>query len=211
MNSLGKLITLEGGEGVGKSTQAKLLAQKLSDLGKNVKFTREPGGERIGEEIRQILKNSQNLDPSCEALLLFAGRRDHFIKLISPWINQGYFVICDRFYDSSLVYQGILKGVPLDDIMQLKQIAIGDFEPDFTILLDASIEVSMERIATRKVVGDEYDYMNQREHKLIRNAYHKIADIFSHRYVIINAEQSEKAVFAKLWKVFEKRMLTEGD
>ncbi|MDR1982803.1 MAG: dTMP kinase [Holosporaceae bacterium] len=211
MNSIGKLITFEGGDGVGKSTQAKLLVQKLSDLGKKVKFTREPGGEKIGEEIRQILKNSQNIDPVCETLLLFAGRRDHFIKLISPWINQGYFVICDRFYDSSLVYQGILKEVPINDIMKLKQIAVGDFEPDFTILLDASIDVSMQRMFARKITNDdEYDKMDRQKHELIRKGYQKIAEIFSFRYAVINAEKSEKTVFAKVWKALENTII-DGD
>jgi dTMP kinase len=203
----GKFITLEGGEGVGKSTQARLLAERLSNLKQRVKITREPGGGVIGEQIREILKrNSVGLDSICEILLLFAARRDHFVNLISPWLERGYFVICDRFYDSSLVYQGLLKEIAIEDIMKLKRMAIGSFEPDLTFVLDVNTDVSLQRARSRRLLNDEYDQMSQRKYDIVRNGFRKIADIFSFRAVLINAEGSEKAVFSRVWKAFEKRI-----
>ncbi|MDR2724270.1 MAG: dTMP kinase [Holosporaceae bacterium] len=207
MDVNGRFITFEGGEGVGKSTQAKLLAEKLVTLKQKVNLTREPGGCEIGEKVREILKsNSRSIDPICELFLLFAARRDHFINLITPWLKEGYFVICDRFYDSSLIYQGLLKNVSIEDIMKLKQITIGNFDPDLTIVLDVSTDISIQRLITRHLVHDEYDQMSRQKHDIIRNGFQKIADIFSFRSVLINAEGSEKSVFKKIWKAFEKRI-----
>ncbi|MDR2646432.1 MAG: dTMP kinase [Holosporaceae bacterium] len=207
MSSKGKFITLEGGEGVGKSTQTQLLAERLSNLRQKVKITREPGGGVIGEQVREILKkNSAELDSICEILLLFAARRDHFVNLISPWLEEGYFVICDRFYDSSLIYQGLLKEVAIGDIMELKRMAIGNFEPDLTFVLDVNTNVSLQRVKTRRLLNDEYDQMSRQKYDIVRNGFQKIADIFSFRAVLINAEGSEKAVFSRIWKAFEKRI-----
>ena len=203
----GKFITFEGGEGVGKSTQIKLLAERLVNLKQKVRVTREPGGGEIGERIREILKNqSGNVDSICEIFLLFAARRDHFVNLISPWLKEGCFVICDRFYDSSLVYQGFLKKTSIEDIMKLKYMAIGNFEPNLTIILDVSADISIRRIRTRRLVDDEYDKMSWQKHDTVRNGFLKIADIFSHRVVLINAEGSEKAVFSKVWRALEKKI-----
>jgi dTMP kinase len=206
MKREGKFITFEGGEGVGKSTQALLLAKKLNEIGVKVRATREPGGDEIGEKIRKILKDSGGMDPVCEVLLLFAARRDHFIKLILPLIERGYFVVCDRFYDSSLVYQGILKNVSIEHIMRLKQIAVGDFEPDLTILLDLDADVAMQRVRARNPSGDEYDRMDRREYGRIREGYGKTADIFSFRTVSVNAEGSEEKVFSRVWKTFRNKI-----
>ena len=105
----GFFISFEGGEGTGKSTQVRLLANKLAERGNLVHVTREPGGTELSEKIRDILKTTSNIDSITEMLLLFAARREHFIKSIYPLLEQNYIVLCDRFYDSSLVYQGILK------------------------------------------------------------------------------------------------------
>jgi dTMP kinase len=202
----GKFIVFEGGEGVGKTTQAELLAQKLQELEQKTHVTREPGGDKIGEEIREILKNSSEIDSICEILLIFAARRDHFVKLISPLLDEGYFVICDRFYDSSLIYQGLLKNISIKDIMELKWISIGDFEPDLTMVLDVDTDISLSRIATRNLTNDEYDKMSRQKHEIIRLGFQKAADIFSFRSVLINAEGTEKAVFSRIWKIFEKKI-----
>jgi dTMP kinase len=207
ISSKGKFITLEGGEGVGKSTQAQLLAERLSDLRQKVKITREPGGGAIGEHVREILKKSSaELDSICEIFLLFAARRDHFVNLIFPWLERGYFVICDRFYDSSLVYQGLLKKISIEDIMKLKRMAIGNFEPDLTIVLDANTDISLQRVMARRLLNDEYDQMSRQKYDIVRNGFQKIADIFSFRAILINAEGSERAVFSRVWKAFEKRI-----
>ncbi len=205
----GKFITFEGGDGVGKTTQVRLLSEKLIETGYKVHVTREPGGEEVGEKIRNILKSSSilSMDPLCETLLLFAARRNHFVKIISPLLDQGYIVICDRFYDSSLVYQGLFKHVSFEDIMTLKQMVIGDWEPDLTIILDISPEFSIQRLSVRNLIRDEYDSMTQEKHKLIREGFQKIADIFPFRSVLINANGSEKTVFSRIIRSIEKILI----
>ncbi|MCR5224655.1 MAG: dTMP kinase [Alphaproteobacteria bacterium] len=206
----GKFITFEGGEGVGKSTQVKLLAEKLRELGYKVFVTREPGGAELGEKIRSLLKASTQVDPICELLLIFAARRDHFVKLIVPHLENNEIVICDRFYDSSLVYQGILKNVQVERIMELKQMTLGYFEPDLTIILDMDVEKSRKRLAERKLIADEYDSMNAEKHELVRQGFKKISEIFSFRSVLINAGGSERNVFSKVFNEVEKRILNEA-
>ena len=209
----GKFITFEGGEGVGKSTQTQLLANKLREIGLKVQVTREPGGNEIGEKIRDILKSSSSkMDPLCETLLLFAARRDHFIKVIEPLLNLGYFVICDRFYDSTLVYQGLLKNVSYEDIMNLKKISVQDFEPDLTIILDMDVETAIDRVANRNLtlneaILDEYDAMDKEQYNLIRKGFLKIAEIFSFRTAIVKANGSRDRVLSKIFKEVETRLL----
>jgi dTMP kinase len=202
----GRFVSFEGGEGVGKTTQVKLLAQRLSNLNVKVQITREPGGGKIGELLRQILKQSSEIDPFCELLLIFAARRDHFVKFIQPWMGEGYIVLCDRFYDSSLVYQGLLRGIPIEDIMELKRITIGDFEPDLTIILDADIDVSISRIMERSSTNDRYDRMDRQEYSIIRRGFCQLAEIFSFRSVLINAKGSVNVVSSRIWKEFDKRI-----
>lgn len=202
---VGKFITFEGGDGVGKSTQVRLLSIKLVEMGYTVHVTREPGGDVIGESIRNILKSFlDSMDPLCETLLLFAARRDHYIKVIKPMLECGTIVICDRFYDSSLVYQGILKKVSFEDIMNLKYMTIGECEPDLTIILDMDPRISMQRLAIRNLIPDVYDTLSEEKHLLIRRGFQKIAEIFSLRSVLINADSSEKKVFCRIMKAIEK-------
>lgn len=203
----GKFITFEGGEGVGKTTQISLLATYLKEQGGRVRVTREPGGDEVGEKIRAVLKSVSitKMDPLCETLLLFAARRDHYVKIIQPLLQQGYTVICDRFYDSTLVYQGVLKGVSIEDIMRLKAMTIGDVEPDLTIVLDVAPEISLRRLSLRRfvipsLIGDEYDAMQKEQHAIIRRGFQNIAEIFSFRAVLIGAEGNERTVFRKVLK-----------
>lgn len=212
MDLCGKFITFEGGEGVGKTTQIALLAAHLKERGLRVKVTREPGGDEVGEKIRAVLKSASvtKMDPLCETLLLFAARRDHYVKIIRPLLDQGYTVICDRFYDSTLVYQGVLKGVSIEDIMRLKTMTIGEAEPDLTIVLDVDPEISLQRLSSRRfatpsLIDDEYDAMRKEQHALIRQGFQKIAEIFSFRAALIGAGGNERTVFAKILKAIEKR------
>jgi dTMP kinase len=189
-----------------------LLADKLSKLGLPVKVTREPGGDIVGENIRNLLKSfSSKMDPMSEALLVFAARRDHFIKLVKPMLEKGVFVICDRFYDSSLVYQGILKNVSLEDIMSLKRMVLGDFEPDLTIILDMDVETSIGRLSTRNLSLDAYDRMQKEEHEIIRNGFRKIAEIFSFRSVLVDGSSSEAKVFSRIMKAVQSLLLQETE
>jgi dTMP kinase len=207
MQLSGKFITFEGGEGVGKTTQIHLLYEFLNTRRIKVKVTREPGGDEVGEKIRAVIKSAAitKMDPLCETLLLFAARRDHFIKIIQPLLEQGYTVICDRFYDSTLVYQGLLKNVSIEDIMKLKQMTIGNTEPDLTIILDVDSEVSTKRLSMRNLIQDEYDTMKKEQHDIIRKGFQNIAEVFSFRSVMINATGNEKTVFAKVIKAIEKK------
>lgn len=200
-------ITFEGGEGTGKSTQVKLLADRLAMRGNLVHITREPGGTDLSEKIRNILKTNPNIDPITELLLMFAARREHFEKSIRPLLDQGYTIICDRFYDSSLVYQGILKNVSIEQIMQLKVMTLGNFEPDFTIVLDIPPSIAKERILHRQLYLDNYDMMSEDEYNIIRNGFRKITEAFPFRCKLINASGDEKRVFARVYKAVEKFIL----
>ncbi len=200
----GLFISFEGGEGTGKSTQVRLLADKLAEQGNLVHITREPGGTDLSEKIRGMLKTNSNIDPITEMLLMFAARREHFMKCICPLLEQGYIVICDRFYDSSLVYQGILKNISVEQIMQLKEITLGNFDPDFTIILDIPSSIAKERIQNRQLYLDNYDMMSEDEYNIIRNGFRKISKIFPFRCRLINASGDEKRVFSRIYKAVEK-------
>lgn len=197
----GKFLTFEGADGVGKSTQIQMLADYLKSLNIKTKITREPGGDVVGEKIRALLKSCASLDGICELLLLFAARRSHYVDLIEPLLREGYWVISDRFYDSSLVYQGLLKNVSIETIVQLKQITIGDFEPDLTFVLDLDISSSTQRIANRSLqfeAYDEYDRMDAEEQRVIREGFRRLVDIFSWRMVLINAAGSREKVLSRI-------------
>ncbi|MCR4555829.1 MAG: dTMP kinase [Alphaproteobacteria bacterium] len=202
----GFFISFEGGEGTGKSTQVRLLANKLAEQGNLVHITREPGGTELSEKIRDILKTTSNIDSITEMLMMFAARREHFIKSICPLLDQGYIVLCDRFYDSSLVYQGILKNVSIEKIMQLKEMTLGNFEPDFTIILDIPSSVAKKRIQGRQLYWDDYDMMSESEYNIIRNGFRKIAEVFPFRCKLIDASGDERKVFFKVQKAMEKFM-----
>lgn len=199
----GLFISFEGGDGTGKSTQVRLLANRLVDQGYLVRTTREPGGTDVSEKIRDVLKFS-SIDSITELLLMFAARREHYVKTIRPLIDQGYIVICDRFYDSSLVYQGVLKNIPVDQIMQLKNMTLGNFEPDFTIILDIPSNVAKERILHRQLCLDNYDNMSGNEYDLIREGFKRLTEIFPFRCKLINALGDEKRVFSRVYKAIDK-------
>ncbi len=203
-NKTNFFITFEGADGVGKSTQVKLFAQKLQDKGIPVHISREPGGSELAERIRSVLKKQQSIDSIIEVLLIFAARRSHLIETIQPFLSQGYTVISDRFYDSSLIYQGLLKHIPIEQVMFLKKIVMGNFEPDLTFILDMPAEIAQQRAILRNSNPDSYDDMSTDEYNRIRNGFRKISEIFSFRTVLINAAGSEKNVALKIQKAFNK-------
>lgn len=212
----GKFITFEGGDGTGKSTQVRLLSEKLSSIGLEVVTTREPGGTALGEELRTLLKSSisSDIDPLTECFLMFAARREHFTKVIKPNIDAGKIVISDRFYDSTLVYQGSLKSVSHEDIMHIKHITLGTFEPDLTIILDMPSEAAIARIKGRnkhasnkcEQTTDAYDQMNLEKHNAVRNAFLKIADTFSFRTHVINASHNINKISDKILQEVLKKI-----
>ena len=204
-------ITLEGGEGTGKSTQIRLLQQALSAAGVDTLTTREPGGTDQAERIRNLLlqRDSGTFDPLTEALLLFAARREHLIEKIWPALEKGQWVISDRFADSSRAFQGYGMGLDMQVIENLYQLVAGKFQPDLTFSFDIDpeqgIERSLSRLKKSAVTEDRYERMGLPFHQRLRNGFLDIAKKFSERCVIIDAAQDIQAIHRQVLKVVETR------
>ena len=186
---LGQFITIEGIECVGKSTNAKFIETMLNKKGYKTLVTREPGGSGIGEKIRNILlfEKKDTLSPMTELLLLFAAREKHINEIIKPALENGIWVICDRFTDASFAYQGFGRELGFEKVNQLKALIQKDFEPDLTILLDAPIEVITSR---RKLnPNDRFESEDKKFFGRVRNGYLELAKIFEDRVKVIDASQ----------------------
>jgi dTMP kinase len=174
----GRFITLEGGEGTGKTTQALMLADSLGTAGIEAVTTREPGGSHGAERIRTLLVDGdpENWSPMTEALLHFAARRDHIDRIIEPVLADGRWVICDRFTDSTMAYQGYAGGLDRGIIAELQRLVIGDLTPDLTLILDLPTEDGLAR-AKRRGEGEEdrYERMGQAFHERLRDGFLDIA------------------------------------
>ena len=202
----GLFITFEGGEGAGKTTVIQTLADKLSELGRQILVTREPGGISIAEQIREVILNPDNtmMDGRTEALLYAAARRQHLVEKVSPALASGHIVLCDRFIDSSLAYQGVARGLGLDDIWKINQFAIDSLMPDITIYLDISPEVGLARIAkTRGHEINRLDLEAYEFHERVRQGYLQLAEKYPQRIVKVNAETSEAEVFQQVFQIIE--------
>ncbi len=186
---LGQFITIEGIECVGKSTNAKFIETMLNNKGYKTLVTREPGGSGIGEKIRNILlfEKKDTLSPMTELLLLFAAREKHINEIIKPALENGTWVICDRFTDASFAYQGFGRELGFEKVNQLKTLIQKDFEPDLTILLDAPLEVITSR---RKLnPNDRFESEDKKFFGRVRNGYLELAKIFEDRVKVIDASQ----------------------
>lgn len=208
---VGKFITLEGPEGSGKSTQAKMMIRRLGELGIEAMYTREPGGTALGEEIRNILQHNQAGEAPCERaeLLLFEASRNQLVeKVIRPALEKGTWVICDRFIDSTTAYQGYGRGLPVDDVKSIHNFTINDVSPDLTLLLDLSIETGFERIAERFLeLGESADRFEQEErafHERVRQGYLKLAAEEPDRFRTVDASQKPENVSESIWKVLQE-------
>jgi dTMP kinase len=192
MGERGKFITLEGGEGAGKSTQARLLADWLTEKGISVSLTREPGGTPSAEDIRNLLVTGEvgRWDPLTETLLHYAARREHMARLILPALEAGQWIICDRFIDSTTAYQGYGQGIDLATIARLRETVLGAFKPDLTLILDVSPETRRARTAGRPGNEDRYERMNEAFHDRVRAGFHAIAAAEPERCVLIQADQA---------------------
>ncbi len=197
----GKLITLEGGEGAGKSTHVASLAAELRRAGIDVVTTREPGGSPGAEDIRGLLVAGEigRWDPVCEALLHCAARRDHVVNLIRPAIERGQWVISDRFADSTLAYQGHGHQLGAGMIAELQRLVMGDFTPDLTLILDLAPETGLGRAKGRAkgrhaAAEDRYERMDGAFHDRVRQGFLAIAEAEPGRCVVIDAGQGEQEV-----------------
>lgn len=211
----GKFISLEGGEGAGKSTQASLLAETLKKEGITVFLTREPGGSIGGEEIRRLLVSGEpnRWDPISESLLLCAARRDHWFRVIKPELSRGTWVICDRFFDSTFVYQGIGRGVRPSVLMQLHNITLGSIKPDLTLLFDVPVEVGLSRTRSRDVLvtnkETRFEEMELDFHHRLRRGFIERADKFRDRIVKIDASNDPQIIANTLRDIVYTRFSEE--
>lgn len=185
----GRFITLEGGEGAGKSTQIRFLADALTARGKTVVLTREPGGSPGAEEIRGLLVSGETgrWGPVTEALLHTAARRDHLERTVWPALEAGHWVVCDRFFDSTMAYQGYGLGLGRDLVATLQTTALGDFRPDLTLILDLPVEDGLARAAARRGGEDRYERMDVAFHHRLRNGFLDIAAREPERCAVIDA------------------------
>jgi dTMP kinase len=201
----GRFITFEGGEGAGKSTQIALIAGRIQSLGIDMQVTREPGGTTGAEAIRDLLVHGKvdRWSAVSEALLINAARADHVARVIRPALDAGRWVICDRYIDSTLAYQGIGKGVPRDDLLALHRLATGDLMPDVTIVLDARLEVAGDRLAVRKQrepdLGSRFEAHPDDFHRAIAEGFRAVAASFPDRCRLVDANGAIDAVSAAIW------------
>ena len=204
----GRFITLEGGEGAGKSTQIRLLADALAACGKDVVVTREPGGSKGAEEIRALLVSGETgrWGPVTEALLHTAARRDHLERTVWPALDAGSWVICDRFFDSTMAYQGYGLGLGPALIGALQTTALGDFRPDLTLILDLPVEVGLARANARRGGEDRYERMDLDFHRRLRDGFLDIAGREPDRCAVIDAAHPVEAVQAAILDAVTRRL-----
>ena len=207
---IGRFITFEGGEGAGKSTQVGILADRLSRSGRPVFVTREPGGSPAAEEIRQVLLSGQaaQFGPLAESVLFAVARGDHIDNAIRGALQQGQWVICDRFIDSTRAYQGATAGVPRGLINALEKITVGALLPDVTFVLDIPVEEGLARVAAR-AEGQELDRFESQElmtHERIRRGFLDIAEEEPSRCAVVDASQPEAMVAEDVWETVLQRL-----
>ncbi len=205
----GRFITLEGGEGAGKSTQARRLASWLVERGFDCLLTREPGGSPGAEQIRELLVTGEpgRWDAATEALLMNAARRDHVVRTIRPALAAGRWVICDRFLDSTLVYQGYAGGVPTATLQALIAAAVDGTRPDLTIVLDLAPDIGLERAHGGKN-GTETRFERKGEafHAAVRDGFRRIAEQEPGRCAIVDAGKPADAVAAAIAAAVSERL-----
>lgn len=207
MTKQGKFITFEGGEGVGKSTQVKILADKLSETGIDVVLTREPGGSDGAEEIRALLVKggTDKWQPMTEALLHNAARAEHLEKTVKPALNAGKWVISDRYADSTMAYQGYGQGVEIETLLDLHKISTGDFWPDLTIVLDGN-ELSRAKSREEDNIDkeDRYERMGDDFHHKLQESFLDIANKNPDRCKVVSANGTINEVAERVWNVVVK-------
>ena len=207
------LITLEGVEGSGKSTLIQYLKEFIEGIGKKVIVTREPGGIEISEQIRSVILDTENtkMDGRTEALLYAAARRQHLVERIIPALKEGNVVLCDRFIDSSLAYQGYARGLGIDEVLSINEFAIGSFMPNLTLYLDLDPQIGLSRI--RKNKGREVNRLDLEEisfHLKVREGYEEVIKRFPDRIVRVDANQELDKVFLDTKQILLEKLKREG-
>ncbi|MGW8959240.1 dTMP kinase [Paenibacillus sp. NPDC055715] len=210
MNRKGIFITLEGGDGSGKTTMIQRLAKFMEEEGYPVITTREPGGIEISEKIRSIILDPAHtsMDARTEALLYAAARRQHLVEKVKPAIEKGAIVLCDRFVDSSLVYQGFARGIGIEEVASINRFAVDDWEPDATFYLDIEPELGLARINASR--GEEMDRLDMESisfHHKVREAYLELAHKFPERITIVDASPAPERVEQVLKDLLKKRFI----
>ena len=209
MEPRGKLISFEGGEGTGKSTQTRLLKSALEARGKRVVLTREPGGSPGAEEIRKLVVEGepQRWTPLSETLLFIAARADHVARVIEPALARGEWVVSDRFSDSTYVYQGVARGLGTDKVRRLQEAALGSFAPDLTIVLDLDPAEGLKRAGGRGPGSEtRFERFDADFHQKLRAAFRDIAKAEPKRCVLIDTARPPDAVAADVWRAVEERL-----
>ena len=202
-----KFITFEGGEGSGKSTQIKLLAKKIAETS-NVCVTREPGGTTSAEEIRKLLVRGKadKWSSVSELLLLFAARKDHIDKLILPALSSNKWVLCDRFVDSTYVYQGMCGKTSLDIIKKIEKIVIGQFKPELTFLINIDPKIGIQRSKSPGNKDLRYENMDIKFHNKIYKSYLKLASLNKRRIYMIDGSKTISGIENEIWNKVKNKI-----
>ena len=209
--TLGRLITFEGGEGAGKSTQLRLLAASLSDQGLDVLKTREPGGCPAAEEVRRLLVEgpADRWLPLSEAMLHSVARLEHLSRLVRPALEAGRWVLCDRFTDSTMAYQGYGHGLGAKPVETLRDLVTEGLVPDLTIVLDLPVDVGLGRAAQRADGGRRYEALDDAFHNRVRDAFLEIARREPQRCAVVDASRSEEEVATAVRDLVAERLGAE--
>ena len=210
MSTKGRFITFEGPDGSGKTTVSTAVYQRLKEEGLDVIYTREPGGIDIAEQIRKVILDPANtaMDYRTEALLYAASRRQHLVEKVIPALEAGKIVICDRFVDSSLVYQGVARGLGIEEVYRINRFAIDDYMPEKTIYLQVDAETGLSRLGNREF-KDRLDQEQLSFHQMVENGYHKIIEMFPERFVIVDATKKTEEVIEDAYNAVKKQLEKE--
>jgi dTMP kinase len=210
MKQNGLFITFEGPEGAGKTTVISKIYDRLKVEDRQVILTREPGGIRIAEKIRTVILDRDNIemDAKTEALLYAAARRQHLVEKVIPALNNGAIVLCDRFIDSSLAYQGYARGLGIDEVLQINQFAIGNTMPDLTVFFDIDPAEGLSRIArNNEREMNRLDKENISFHEKVYKGYNELIQRYPNRIIKTDARLSEKDVIENVWKIVRSRLM----
>lgn len=210
MSRNGVFITFEGPEGAGKTTVLSVVGERLKKEGQKVLLTREPGGIKISEDIREIILDNQNveMDAKTEALLYAAARRQHLVEKVIPALEQGYTVLCDRFIDSSLAYQGYARGIGIDEILKINEFAIGETMPNLTIFFDIHPEEGLARVLNNE--EREQNRLDKEQlsfHKQVYEGYQQVMKRYADRMISTDASLKKEEVMENVYQIIASRFM----